>query len=137
MLTQVGERTPLMAKIKAPREEDLSVLTEHGEAVRALGFLSECEVGLDVIRPEASAAAVAGAVQIFVSLGDDVALEDLKKQLARRAEKLEQGIGSIDKKLANQRFVDNADPAIVEAERERRAELVVELESLRENLAGL
>ena len=38
---------------------------------------------------------------------------------------------------ANQRFVDNADPAIVEAERERRAELVVELESLRENLAGL
>ena len=137
MLTQVGERTPLMAKIKAPREEDLRVLTEHGEAVRALGFLSEYEVGLDVTRPEASAAAVAGAVQIFVSLGDDVDLEDLKKQLARRAEKLEQGIGSIDKKLGNQRFVDNADPAIVEAERERRAELVVELESLQENLAGL
>ena len=58
-------------------------------------------------------------------------------QLARRAEKLEQGIAGIDKKLANQRFVDNADPAIVDAERERRAELVVELESLQENLAGL
>jgi valyl-tRNA synthetase len=46
-------------------------------------------------------------------------------------------MAGIDKKLGNQRFVDNADPAIVEAERERRAELVVELESLRENLAGL
>ena len=43
----------------------------------------------------------------------------------------------IDKKLSNQRFVDNADPAIVDAERERRAELEVELSSLRENLAGL
>jgi valyl-tRNA synthetase len=137
MLTQVGERTPLTAKIRAPREEDLRVLTEHGEAVRALGSLSECEVGLELARPEASAAVVAGAVQIFVSLGEDVDLDALKEQLARRAEKLEGGIEGIDKKLANQRFVDNADPAVVDAERERRAELVVELESLRENLAGL
>ena len=137
MLTQVGERTPLTAKIRAPREEDLRALTEHGEAVRALGSLSECEVGLELARPEASAAVVAGACQIFVSLGEDVDLDALKEQLARRAEKLEGGIAGIDKKLANQRFVDNADPAIVEAERERRAELVSELESLRENLAGL
>ena len=138
MLTQVGERTPLTAKIRTRGcEEDLRVLTEHGEAVRALGFLSECEVGLELARPEASAAVVAGACQIFVSLGEDVDLDALKEQLARRAEKLEGGIAGIDKKLANQRFVDNADPAVVEAERERRAELVVELESLRENLAGL
>ena len=80
---------------------------------------------------------VAGACQIFVSLGEDVDLDALKEQLARRAEKLEGAMAGIDKKLGNQRFVDNADPAIVEAERERRAELVVELESLRENLAGL
>jgi valyl-tRNA synthetase len=138
MLTQVGERTPLTAKIRTRGcEEDLRVLTEHGEAVRSLGFLSECEVGLELARPEASAAVVAGAVQIFVSLGEDVDLDALKEQLARRAEKLEGGIAGIDKKLANQRFVDNADPAIVDAERERRAELVTELESLRENLAGL
>jgi valyl-tRNA synthetase len=137
-LTQVGERTPLTAKIRTRGcEEDLRVLTEHGEAVRALGFLSECEVGLELARPEASAAVVAGACQIFVSLGEDVDLDALKEQLARRAEKLEGGMAGIDKKLGNQRFVDNADPAIVEAERERRAELVVELESLRENLAGL
>jgi valyl-tRNA synthetase len=137
-LTQVGERTPLTAKIRTRGcEEDLRVLTEHGAAVRALGFLSECEVGLELARPEASAAVVAGACQIFVSLGEDVDLDALKEQLARRAEKLEGGMAGIDKKLGNQRFVDNADPAIVEAERERRAELVVELESLRENLAGL
>ncbi|MDE0891991.1 MAG: valine--tRNA ligase, partial [Planctomycetota bacterium] len=129
-LTQVGERTPLTAKIRTRGcEEDLRVLTEHGEAVRALGFLSECEVGLELARPEASAAVVAGACQIFVSLGEDVDLDALKEQLARRAEKLEGAMAGIDKKLGNQRFVDNADPAIVEAERERRAELVVELES--------
>ena len=137
MLTQVGERSPLSALIRAPREEDLRILQEHGAAVNALGFLSDCEVGSDTARPEASAAAVAGAVQIFVPLGEDVDLEDLRNQLKRKAEKIEQGIGGIDKKLANERFVENADPAIVEAERERRSELEVELSSLRENLSGL
>jgi valyl-tRNA synthetase len=137
MLTQVGERSPLTALIRAPREADLRVLQEHGAAVNALGFLSDCEVGRDTARPEASAAAVAGAVQIFVPLGEDVDLEDLRDQLKRKAEKIEQGIGSIDKKLGNPRFVENADAAIVEAERERRSELEVELSSLRENLSGL
>ena len=137
MLTQVGERSPLTAHIRAPREDDLRVLTEHGAAVSALGFLSECEVGPETVRPEASAAAVAGAVQIFVPLGEDVDLDDLRDQLKRRAEKLEQGIAGVDKKLANPHFVENADPAIVEGERERRSELEVELTSLRENLAGL
>ena len=54
-----------------------------------------------------------------------------------KAEKLEQGIAGVDKKPANPRFVENADPAIVDAERERRSELEVELTSLRENLSGL
>jgi len=137
MLTQVGERSPLTAHIRAPREEDLRVLTEHGAAVKSLGFLSDCEVGPETARPEASAAAVVGAVQIFVPLGEGVDLEDLRDQLTRRAEKLEQGIVSIDKKLGNSRFVENADPVIVEGERERRSEIEVELISLRENLAGL
>ena len=52
-------------------------------------------------------------------------------------EKLEQGIAAVDKKLSNPRFVENADPDIVDGERERRSELEVELSSLRENLAGL
>jgi len=137
MLTQVGERSPLTAHIRAPREEDLRVLTEHCAAVSALGFLSSCEIGPETARPEASAAAVAGAVQIFVPLGEDVDLEDLREQLGRRAEKLEQGITAVDKKLGNPRFVENADAKIVEGERERRAELELELASLRENLAGL
>ena len=137
MLTQVGERSPLKAIIRAPREADLSVLRQHGAAVEALGFLETCEVGPDSERPLASAAAVAGAVQIFVPLGGDVDLEALRDQLQRKAEKLEQGINSVDKKLGNSRFVENADPAIVEAERERRVELEVELTSLRENLSGL
>jgi valyl-tRNA synthetase len=137
MLTQVGERTPLRAHIRAPREADLRILSEHMEAVSALGFLEACEIGTETDRPAASAAAVAGAIQIFVPLGEDVDLEDLRDQLKRKAEKLEQGIGAVDKKLGNERFVENADPAIVEAERERRGELEVELASLRENLAGL
>ena len=75
--------------------------------------------------------------EVHLPLGEDVDLDDLRDQLRRRAEKLEQGISAVDKKLANPRFVENADPDIVDGERARRAELEVELSSLRENLAGL
>ncbi len=136
-LTQAGERTPLAALICAPRAEDRSVLERHGDTVRALGFLEAYRVEADAQRPPASAVASAGAVQVFVALGEGVDTERLRGVLERRTEKIRAGIEGIDKKLANQAFVANADPEIVEGERTRRAELELELSMLAQNLAGL
>ena len=44
-------------------------------------------------------------------------------------------IARIDGKLSNEKFVANANPEVVEAERERHAELTSQIESLRTALA--
>ena len=70
-------------------------------------------------------------------LGDDVDLDKLKPVLRGRLDKLVKSIEQVDGKLANKNFVERADPEVVESERARKAELVLERELLERNLAGL
>ena len=135
-LTMVGERTPLVAKVAAPRSSERTVLDLHRDTVRALGYLSALEIAPEVERPPASAVAVAGAIEAFVPLGGDVDLAKLRDVLAKRSEKVRGAIASVDAKLANQGFLERADPEVVEEERTRRNELALELEMLERNVAG-
>ena len=136
VLTGVSERKPLSALFVAPREHERAALEQHAASVRALALLDGFEVAEQGDRPENSAAAVAGGVQIFIQLGEDVDFDALKAQLGKRAEKLQKGIAQCIAKLGNERFVNNADPAIVEAERARQGELELELAMLQQNLDG-
>jgi valyl-tRNA synthetase len=136
-LTMAGERNPLRAVIAAPRPAERRVLEEHAASARALAFLESFELVEQAERPPRSAVAVAGGIEAFVLLSEDVDLGKLRDVLARRVEKLAGGLGALDKKLASEGFVSRADPEVVAAERARRAELVVERELLERNLAGL
>jgi valyl-tRNA synthetase len=132
----VGERTPLTAVINAPRELERAVLERHADTVRNLAWLEAYEVKEGAERPAGSAVAVSGALEAFVRLGDGVDLEGLKDALQRRVEKVRGGLGAIEKKLANEAFLERADPDVVAGERERKREMDLELELLQRNLAG-
>lgn len=134
MLTQVGERKPMGATISAPKAEDLRALEEHRPAVCSMAHLEDYEVSAEATRPAGTVSAVSGSIQVFVRLGDDVKLEELRTVFAKRLEKMGKSLEGIDKKLGNARFVENADAELVEAERTRRAELEVEMGMLRDNL---
>jgi len=134
-LTTVGERQPLVAKIAAPVVAERDVLVAHAATVKSLAYLETCEIGEKFTRPKNSAVAVAGGIEVFVTLGENVDLGKLKEVLARRAEKVRQGIAGIDSKLGNAAFVERADPEVVEGEKTRRAELVTELQLLERNLS--
>ena len=137
MLTQIGERKLLSAKIAAPKADDLRALEEHRSAVGAMAFLDDYEVSADMQRPAGTVAAVAGSIQVFVTLGEEVDLESLRTVFANRLEKMGKALTGIEKKLGNARFVENADPELVSAERERQTELKTEMEMLRQNLDGV
>lgn len=136
-LTMVDDRKPLAALVAAPREAEREVLLRHEESARALAFLERLEVVESAERPPSSAVAVAGALEVIVPLGPDVDLDKLKGTLAGRVEKLKKNVAGLDGKLGNPKFVERADPDVVQAERERREELGLELELLERNLAGL
>jgi len=137
MLTQVGERKPLAATILATDAEDRRALDEHRSSVEAMAFLDGYELRGEGERPAGTVAAVAGSVQVFVDLGDDVDLEALSAAFARKLEKQQKSADGLERKLSNPRFVENADPEVVAADRARLAELETELAMLRANLEAL
>ena len=135
-LTMVGERKPLAAIACVPREAERAVLEKHAEIARKVAFLGEFEITDKAERPENSAVSVAGGLEVFVGLGDEVDFAKLKEVLVNRAAKVDKGIEGAERKLANKNFVERADPEVVAAERERIEELRLEKELLERNLSG-
>ena len=80
---------------------------------------------------------VAAGLEVFVRLGEDVDTEKLGETLTKRADKARKGIEVLAKKLANQGFLANAAPEMVEAEKAKQADLEQELALLERNLDGL
>ncbi len=136
-LTSIGERKALKAVLACENADVRRVLEEHGGSARALAHLAEYEVVERAERPGRSAVGLAGDLQVFVVLGEDVDFKALSEVLARRADKVRSGLAGIDKKLENKGFLDRADPDVVAGERERRENLAAELALLEKNLDGL
>ena len=136
-MTTIGDRKPLPAIATSARGDELAVLEHSRARIAALANLSSLEIGRDLARPKGSAAAVAGTLQVFVPLGGEVDTAALRETLLRRVEKLDGGILALEKKLANEGFVANAEPDLIEAERARLAEQREERELLATNAAGL
>jgi len=74
---------------------------------------------------------------IYVSLLGAVDVEKEKARLAKEIESLEKYLNSLDKKLANAEYVNNAPAHVVEADRARQIETTEKLENLRVQIAEL
>ena len=96
-------------------------VARHGPAIRRLARVGDVTFAEGA--PKGSAQIVTGEATACLPLGDLIDLKAegarLEKELAKNADE----IGRIDKKLANPQFVAKAAAEVVEAEREKLAEL--------------
>ena len=98
---------------------------------RAIETLARCD-GVSVVRdaPGQSAQIVVGGVTYALPLGDLVDLDAERARLAKEIGKAEADVSRGRKKLGNEKFVANAKPEVVEAERAK-------LTGMEERLASL
>jgi valyl-tRNA synthetase len=122
-----GAMAPLVIVAASPTTE--TRLDRHSAAIRRLARADEI-LAADVA-PKGSAQIVLGEATVCIPLGNliDVAAE--KARLENAIGKAESEMERIDKKLSNEKFVSNADPDVVAADRERKAELEVQIKSLK------
>ena len=124
-----------MALLGGARSHHIVLLDDSGSMRDQWGETTAFDEGLDVIRQLVQEGATRPNTQEFTL----ILLSDPEHPVAGLNQRKVNRhlVHAVDKKLGNPRFVENADAKIVEGERERRAELELELASLRENLAGL
>jgi valyl-tRNA synthetase len=88
-------------------------------------------------KPKASASAVIKDCEIFVPLEGLIDLDIERARLKKEIEKAEGSLGGINKKLSNEKFVQNAAPEVVENERRKKNDMENNLIKLKEILINL
>ncbi|MGI9527988.1 MAG: valine--tRNA ligase [Weeksellaceae bacterium] len=78
-----------------------------------------------------------GKQEFYVSLDDFIDPEEEIKKLTNEVEYLEGFLNTVRKKLSNDRFVNNAPEAVVEAERKKESDAVEKIELIKEQIAKL
>ena len=96
-------------------------VARHQPAIQRLARVGE--VGFDAAAPRGSAQIVLGEATVCLPLGALIDLQAEEARLSKELAKNADEIGRIDKKLGNPNFVAKAAPEVVEAEREKLAEL--------------
>ncbi|MEW9615536.1 valine--tRNA ligase [Shinella sp. S4-D37] len=103
-------------------------LETHDSAIRRLARVEQ--IGLEDTAPKGAAQIVVGEATACLPLGTLIDLSAEKARLEKAIEKAKAEAARIQAKLSNEKFVANAKPEVVEAERERFAELEQQLASL-------
>jgi len=85
-------------------------------------------------KPEGSAAAVVGSVEVFVRLKGLIDFDEEARRLGKEMEKIDKDIDRANRKLANEDFLTKAPAEVVQKEKDRLSELKEKRGKLAENL---
>jgi valyl-tRNA synthetase len=128
----LGPNKPLTL---AAKTDDAQLLTDYDGIIRKLAALTDVSVVTDA--PAASVGFVAGGAEFFVPLEGQIDLGAEKERLSKELEYAQGFRDSVLKKLANEKFVANAKPELVERERQKLADAEAKITALEQSLAAL
>lgn len=104
-------------------------LQRNDAAIRRLARVES--IDLADVAPKGSAQIVVGEATACLPLGKLIDLSAERARIEKAIGKAQNEMDRVTKKLANEKFVANADPEVVAAERERFAELEVQMGNLK------
>ena len=89
---------------------------------------------LSAQKPKASAAAVVGGTEIFIPLEGLIDFKKERERIEKEISRLEGFLKGVEKKLANDKFVENAPEEVVKNERKKREDALSDLGKLKKQL---
>jgi valyl-tRNA synthetase len=110
-------------------------LVRHEPAIKQMARVTDIVLASAV--PAGSAQIVVGEATACLPLGDLIDLAAEKARLEKALSKVSDDVDKIEGKLANDKFVANAKPEVVLAEREKLVELLGQKDKLREAIGRL
>ena len=112
-------------------------IANNRQFIITLAKLESYESSESMQKPSQSAASVIHGMEIYVPLEGLVDLDKERSLLLKRKTKIKELLIVIEKKLLNDKFIDNAPLKVVEGEKEKEITLKDELEKINSNLGML
>lgn len=123
--------------IQLDDEANKRVLDENADYVENFLHPKELTVASEVEAPKLAKTAVIPGAQIFVPLTELVNVDDELEKMEKEEKRLEDEVARCEKKLANKGFVDHAPEAVVNKEKEKKADYESQLAGVRERIQDL
>ena len=132
----IAPKEKLVLEVVKTENESLPLRGDvEGSTLMKMANLSAVNVVTE--KSKGSVSFLVGTNEYAVPLGSLIDVEAERKKLQAELERIESFQASVEKKLANERFVQNAPAAVVEMERKKLADAQQKIASLRESLASL
>ena len=131
---KVSPKQAVKATVAMP-DKDRDGFVAHAHIVRKMANVSELVVDPTAKRPRDAGSISIRSLRVFVH---DVSDDEAELKRSRKSlDSLAKQIKGKEGKLANEKFLANAKPEVVEIERKRLAELTAQQDSLKAHLAEL
>jgi valyl-tRNA synthetase len=127
----------LQPLIRARDKKTLKRLNANLDYLLSLSRSDRIETGLELKRPPASATSVSERMEVFVPLKDLIDMDEERARLLKNLKKTQEELSVVNRKLANESFVERAPAAVVEKEKKKRDDLLVKERKIEEGLEAL
>jgi valyl-tRNA synthetase len=116
--------------------KDAAVFDEGSAFIQRLAYASEVETG-DNFQIDGAVQVVTDSARILIPMEELIDLDKERARLQKEADKAEQEIAMLEKKLGNEGFVAKAPAQVIEAERAKLAGAKERLAKTKESLAAI
>ncbi|MEQ8745509.1 valine--tRNA ligase [Pyruvatibacter sp.] len=118
MNVPAGAKIPLVLRGASPETRER--MTRNREMIEKLARLDSMKAADEA--PAGAIQVVVDEATVFLPLADVIDLDEERARLAKEVSKWDKEIAKIDGKLGNQKFLSKAPDAVIEEQRERRAD---------------
>ena len=129
-------------QIKPKEAIRLSIETANNASYKLIASILQKQVNAESI--DYVSAAVAGTIstvvqkdKFYIATEQAIDTSSQKEQLLKDLDYLKGFLVSVEKKLGNERFVQNAKPEVVDVERKKKADAEAKIKAIEESLAAL
>lgn len=133
----LSPRKPIQLLIKTQSPEETSRLNEVSWMLNAILAAPTVEISDQIVRPKGSRNLLIGDYELYIPLEGLIDLDAERDRIEEESDRLKNFQKSVEQKLSNSKFVDNAPVEVVQKERQKLADTVRSLEKLQAMLAEL
>ena len=123
--------------ISVKSDLEVNTINAYTHLIRKLSNTDKIDLGLKIEKPSNSALAVCRIAEIYIPLGKLVDKNEEILKLNKRLSELDKLISSIEAKLSNKQFIDKAPEKVVDGEKNKLNDFIIEREKILSNIEVL
>ena len=130
-----SKKIDIIVSVKS--DSEINAINHYRHLISKLSNTDKIDLGIKIEKPSNSAIAVCRIAEIYIPLGELVDKKEEILKLNKRLSELNKLIVSIEAKLSNKQFIDKAPEKVVDGEKNKLNDFIIEREKILSNIEVL